>query len=144
MPKIRPACDARYSDLRPDSGIVRTTTWGTGGISRLSSSLKLVKPSRARVISLLHAARRGQRGERSFLRWSPDFAVPFIHASGGPLGANRARRDSENDVNDPSATSARNFCCDGQRRSCNGVVTCGAKIHEATRVQSPGALSPAP
>src|SRR5215831_4298376 len=73
MPKIRPACDARYSDLRPDSGIVRTTTWGTGGISRLSSSLKLVKPSRARVISLLHAARRGQRGERSFLRWSPDF-----------------------------------------------------------------------
>src|SRR5262249_12872212 len=48
---------------------------------------------------------------------------------------------------DPSATSARNFCCDAQRRS---VQRCGnvrppsprTGLHEATHVQSPGALMP--
>ena len=41
----------------------------------------------------------------------------LINASIGrmsALGANRTRRDGGNDVN---ATSARNFCCDAQRRS---------------------------
>src|SRR5262245_26803934 len=57
------------------------------------------------------------------------------------LGANRTRRDSGNDVNDPKQTSARTFRCDAQGpTSSNGVLECGPRprlTHATARVHHP-------
>ena len=72
------------------------------------------------VLSLTarHSARAGRLDFKKFI-FGRAVGRALINAGIGrmsALGANRTRRDSRNDVNDPMRSLAGQFCCDAQER----------------------------